>query len=414
MTIYNEQKVLVISEPGSKQGHKNTLRNIDSTVTSGDYHLTDVVIEPAHSEQHNWDKATQYFGMFSEACNSGIVINIINMFKHSVMLVAYGSLAFFAHYADAFIYVFKACIRATKGIGRTFFNIQFEDDLENWFDAELLTTEPSEEDKKAVMEQSKILFIKNSENFSIGYLSSENCYVEEEIVGEMNKLLLKYEKQKKIDQIVDLEKLDEYLRLKQITTLKKQNTLQTVLDLLALLFFSATIVLLITAFLPIAITLGWVTAFIGMVIVGYSDYYLPTLNAGTKLDQELGALLKLMRETQNNESPEIKEQYKVVEKLYQDYLKKNKSCNLYGLLVAGLAVLLICSSAMGFAAGLTLTVLAVLAKIASAYLAGIAVFRCHNYFKSKSETEESRTTDRFFQTRGKKSADEHVLEWFPR
>lgn len=371
------------------------------------------VVEPAHSDQHYWNKATQYFGMFSEACNSGIVINIIDMFEHSVMLIAYGALAFFAHYADAFIYVFKACIRATKSIGRTFFNIQFEDDVENWCDTELLLA-PSEDDKKAVEEQSKILFIKNGENFSIGYWSSENCYVEEELNGEMNALLQKYDTQKRIDQIVDLEKLDEYLKSKQITTLKKQNSLQTLLDLLALLFFSATIVLLITASLPIAITIGWVTAFIGMVIVGYSDYYLPTLSATTKLDQELRTLLKLIGEAQNNESPEIKEQYKVVEKLYQDYLKKNKSCNLYGLLVAGLAVLLICSSAMGFAAGLALIVLGVLAKIASAYLAGIAVFRCHNYFKSKSETEETRTADRFFQTRGNKPADEHILEWFPR
>ncbi len=374
------------------------------------------VVEPAHSEQHNWDKATQYFGMFSEACNSGIVINIINMFEHSVMLVAYGALAFFAHYADAFIYVFKACIRATKGIGRTFFNIQFEDDVENWCDAELLV-KPSKEDTKAVEEQSKILFIKTDEKFRIGYWSSKNCYVEAELDGEMNALLQKYDTQQRIDKIVDLEKLDQYLKLKQITTLKKQNTLQTVLDLLALLFFSATIVLLITTSLPIAITIGWVTAFIGMVIVGYSDYYLPTLNAGTKLEQELGTLLKLIGEKKNNELPEIKEQYKVVEKLYQDYLKKNKSCNLYGLLVAGLAVLLICSSAMGFAAGLALIVLGVLAKIASAYLAGIAVFRCHNYFKSKSETEESRSKvnfDNFFDRPSEKTADAKVLEWFQR
>jgi len=372
------------------------------------------VVEPAHSEQHNWDKATQYFGMFSEACNSGIVINIINMFEHSVMLVAYGALAFFAHYADAFIYVFKACIRATKGIGRTFFNIQFEDDVENWCDAELLV-KPSKEDKKAVEKQSKILFIKTVEKFSIGYWSSKNCYVEEELNGEMNAILQKYDTQKRIDKIVDLEKLDQYLKLKQITTLKKQNTLQTVLDLLALLFFSATIVLLITTSLPIAITIGWVTAFIGMVIVGYCDYYLPTLNARTKLDQELVTLLELIRKPENNQSHEVNEQYKVVEKLYQDYLKKNKSCNLYGLLVAGLAVLLICSSAMGFAAGLALIVLGVLAKIASAYLAGIAVFRCHNYFKSKSETEEYRSKvnfDNFFDRPCEKTADDKVLEWF--
>ena len=48
--------------------------------------------------QKHWHKANE------EASNSGIVINIIDMFNHSIMLIAAGAFAFFAHYADAFIY----------------------------------------------------------------------------------------------------------------------------------------------------------------------------------------------------------------------------------------------------------------------------------------------------------------------
>lgn len=54
--------------------------------------------------QKHWHKANEAFGILSEASNSGIVINIIDMFNHSIMLIAAGAFAFFAHYADAFIY----------------------------------------------------------------------------------------------------------------------------------------------------------------------------------------------------------------------------------------------------------------------------------------------------------------------
>ncbi len=286
--------------------------NIDAnSVNHAIIDLSKVNDNEHHKQLH---KANEMFSVLSEASNSGIVINIIDMFQHSIMLIAGGAFAFFAHYADAFIYVFKACIRLTKAIGRTFFGIKFEEDVE------------------------------------------------------------------------------------------KHNLTQTLMDILALLFFVATIVLLLAITISIAPTLAWISAFIGLTIVGYSDYYLTKVDAKENLDKELEQLIcmtqQYLNEPKNSEKSQELEtdlllKFKHVYKLYQDYELKNKSFNLYAMLIVGIAVLLICSSATIFTTGLACTILGIFAKIASGYLAGIALFRFANYIKSKQERGEANHGEEF-------------------
>lgn len=264
-------------------------------------------------ENHrSWHTATHRFSIFSEACNSGIVIHIIDMFHHSIMLVAYGAFAFFAHYADAAIYIFKSLIRATKALGRHCFDIEFEEDV------------------------------------------------------------------------------------------KKHAHIQTTLDLIAMLFFISTIVLLTAVSTSIAPTIAWISALIGLTIVGYSDYYLTQKDSKENLDSSLQELLELTKQFIHQtelaelvDSVNLDEKFKAIEINYQSYQIKNKSYKLYVMLVAGLSALLICSSATIFATGIALVIMDVLAKVASAYLACLAIFRFHNYLQSKSMASKNNESESF-------------------
>lgn len=262
-------------------------------------------------EHHRpWHKATHTFAVLSEACNSGIVIDIINMFYHSIMIVAAGMFGFLAHYADAGIYVFKSLIRATKAIGRYFFDIKFEEDVEQYH-------------------------------------------------------------------------------------------LQTILDLISMLFFIATIVLFTAVSSPIASTIGWILALIGLSIVGYSDYYLPKTETKKNLDDALSYLLELTQKAINQDSTitneSLDEGFQSLEIQYKLYQIKNNSFRLYMMLVVGLSTLLICNSATNFATGLTLVGLGIMAKIASVYLGCLAMVRFHNYLQNKSLPKVENSLLRFHQ-----------------
>jgi hypothetical protein len=63
------------------------------------------------------------------------------------------------------------------------------------------------------------------------------------------------------------------------------------------------------------------------------------------------------------------------------------------MLMIGIGALLICSSAAAITTGTAFIILSVIAKIASAYLGLIAIFRFLNYLKSKSDkTPEIKTS----------------------
>lgn len=249
----------------------------------------------------NWHAATHYFSVLSEACNAGILIDVVHAFEPDITTVFYGILGIFAHYADIGIYVFKVLIRLTKALGRHFFDIQFDDDV------------------------------------------------------------------------------------------KQHSILQTTLDIITMIFFITTIVLLMAISGPIAPTLAWISALIGLCIIGYSDYYLTQKDCKKNLDEALNVLVTLTKDCLNKpflvycqEEEALNKKFKALENQYKLYTTKNKSYRLYLMLVAGLSALLICNSATSFVTGLTLSVMSITAKIASVYLGLLAMVRYYNYQKSKN------------------------------
>lgn len=85
------------------------------------------------------------------------------------------------------------------------------------------------------------------------------------------------------------------------------------------------------------------------VIAGYSDYYLINSYTKEKLDVEMQKLVSLTKdylisaEEKSSDLPrlasDLESQFKLVEFVHEEYKIKNKSCNLYGMLIVGIAVL---------------------------------------------------------------------------
>jgi hypothetical protein len=190
-------------------------------------------------EHAQWRSSITIFSALSEFCNAGIVIHIIDMFYHSIMLVAAGTFAFFAHYADVGIYIFKSLSRLTKLLGRSLLGIEFEEDI------------------------------------------------------------------------------------------KKHSLLHCLLDFLALLFFITTIVLLFAVSSPIAGTLAWISALIGLSIVGYTDYYITQKDSKEQLDDALSELLNCLK---SKKLDNIDDLFNSLQDSYQTYQIKYKSYKLYLIL----------------------------------------------------------------------------------
>ena len=195
----------------------------------------------------------------------------------------------------------------------------------------------------------------------------------------------------------------------------KHTNTQTALDLLALALFITTIILLTAVSNPIAATVAWVIAWVGLGIVGYSDYYLPKKKLQQNLSKIKLALVSLVETLLNSskspESPEdqAKSDAEIkngnseipnIDKLWNEltlslstYETTNKSFILYRFLMVGIGALLICSSATVFTTGTTCLVLGIIAKVASAYLAIIAICRLTNWFKITCRTKTEPSDD---------------------
>jgi hypothetical protein len=81
---------------------------------------------------------------------------------------------------------------------------------------------------------------------------------------------------------------------------EQHSTTQTTLDLIALLFFIGTIVLLTAVANPLAPTIAWILAWVGLGLVGYSDYYLSKVHAKENLDTSYQVLLECIKNYKNN------------------------------------------------------------------------------------------------------------------
>lgn len=245
---------------------------------------------------NKWKKATEFFALSSEFCNIGIVIGVINLFYPQIMIMWYGTFGFLAHYMDAFIYVFKSLIRATKALGRNIFKIEFEEDV------------------------------------------------------------------------------------------KEYSNIQTILDLIALTLFIATIVLLTAVGSPIAVTVAWCIAWIGLGLVGYSDYYLPKVDQKQKLEEAKDELVKQL-DSKEGLNDDVNSKWDHLVEQFKNYNTTNQSFKLYRFLMVGLGALLICSSASVFATGTACLVLGIIAKLASLYLVIIAICRFINWIRIKCGTQ---------------------------
>lgn len=171
----------------------------------------------------------------------------------------------------------------------------------------------------------------------------------------------------------------------------QHNKLQTTLDLIALSLFIATVVLLTAVTSIYATTIAWVVSFIGLIVIDYSDYYLTKLASRETLKNNV---LKLLTMIQSQMTEQVVEDPQSLMKAFNElklhYFQheiKNKSFILYNMLLLGVGTLLICSSATAFTSGLTFLILGIIAKLASAYLGGIAIMRFHNYLKTKCQTQ---------------------------
>jgi len=154
-----------------------------------------------------------------------------------------------------------------------------------------------------------------------------------------------------------------------------QQKQKIICDLLSLASFSLAILAFsaVIASGPVAITLGWCFGLLGLAVVGYADYFLPK----KQLEQEL----KELYQTQIKDPTNID-----VEQLFAKAATVKESQHAFKLyvgLLIGLSCLLICGSAAMFAPAAAASVLVIISKLASVYLAMIAVFRFSNWMKHK-------------------------------
>lgn len=140
---------------------------------------------------------------------------------------------------------------------------------------------------------------------------------------------------------------------------------QTAADVASLTLFSFAIAFFLGAMIapPVGITIAWCCALTGLGIVGYFDYS----------HQE-----KLAKEKYHN-LVDSKAPIEEIHDAHKDYLSKRNSKRLFYGLMIGLTLLLICGSAAVFAPPALAPILYIVSKIASTYLAGIAISRFSNW-----------------------------------
>lgn len=166
---------------------------------------------------------------------------------------------------------------------------------------------------------------------------------------------------------------------------------QTAADILTLTLYSLAIPFFIGAAAtgPIGVTIGWSLGLCGLFVVGVVDYRFQKIKAEEEYSKALAVFLEKQQLVTEESSPELKAELIVLEatknKLYQDYSTKKTAYGLYGALLLGLACLLICGSAALFSPPAVAPVLFIIAKVASAFLAGVAVARFYNWVRQPSE-----------------------------
>lgn len=156
-------------------------------------------------------------------------------------------------------------------------------------------------------------------------------------------------------------------------------------DLLSLASFSLAILAFaaVIASGPVGITLGWCFGLLGLAVVGHADYFLPK----KQLEQELEELYQA--QIQNPENIDVNQLFAKAATVKHS----QNSFRLYVGLMIGLSCLLICGSAAMFAPAALASVLVIISKLASIYLAAIAVFRFCNWINHKIHPESLQVKD---------------------
>lgn len=86
--------------------------------------ISDKLRKPIH-----WHKAVALFTFLAEAANIGIVLEIVARWLPGfAVLAASGAIAQLMLISDPLIYFFRALIRVTRLVGRTFFKVSFEEE----------------------------------------------------------------------------------------------------------------------------------------------------------------------------------------------------------------------------------------------------------------------------------------------
>lgn len=168
---------------------------------------------------------------------------------------------------------------------------------------------------------------------------------------------------------------------------------QTAGDILSLSLYVLAIPFFFGAVIsgPIGITVGWSIAFCGLSVVAFFDYRYQTITA--KQQYELAEANFMLIAPSSEITPELTAQNTANEKkksiLYEEYKNKRNSYYSYLGLLFGLACLLICGSAALCVPAATASVLHIISKTASVYLAGIALVRFKNWLSSSQEESEN-------------------------
>ncbi|EKD73415.1 MAG: hypothetical protein ACD_45C00322G0001 [uncultured bacterium] len=179
---------------------------------------------------------------------------------------------------------------------------------------------------------------------------------------------------------------------------------QTAADLTSLGFFAVSVPLFFGLILtgPIGITVGWVSALIGLSIVGYVDYaHQAKLARENYINKHKEFIVAANEYKKICESPDEKPDAKkhayeqmvlsrqVKDIAYKEYKTKQYAKRLFMGLLVGLAVLLICGSAALFAPPALAPILFIASKVASGYLGLIAAGRFFNWARSGKEPQQS-------------------------
>lgn len=75
-----------------------------------------------------WDKALYVSAILSEVANIGIVIEVIAKWWPALLTIGLGIFSHIVYYSDPIIYCFKSLNRLTRIVGRTFFDITFDEE----------------------------------------------------------------------------------------------------------------------------------------------------------------------------------------------------------------------------------------------------------------------------------------------